>query len=142
MIYRLLNNKRGVLLTRAPEDVTEGLRLEFEGAVEGMIATINIGERVIYRDIIDGECFIEAKLLRPGSLLLCISEEDTSKVIRCDSLVIAGTFAYMDMDSFEREIPDLRCELDALNVTMSETVKRLEELTRRLEEIYDGYDIL
>jgi hypothetical protein len=146
MRYVLLNaNKKGVLLTRAPEEVTKGLVLEFDGAGEGLHAVINSGEKVIYRPIEEGKCTVEAKYLYPGNVYVAVKSE-SGETYKCDALTVFNTddalIAIMNTDERDKELPDVRTELAALEVTMSEVKDLVEKLKKRLSDIYDGVDIL
>lgn len=146
MRYVLLNaNKKGVLLTRAPEEVTKGLVLEFEGAGEGLHAVINSGEKVIYRPIEEGKCTIEAKYLYHGNVYVSVKGENGA-AYKCDALTVFNAddalIAIMNTDERDKELSDVRTELAALEVTMSEVKDLVEKLKKRLSDIYDGVDIL
>ena len=146
MRYVLLNaNKKGVLLTRAPEDVTSGLALEFEGAGEGLHAVINSNEKVLYRPIEEGKCTVEAKYLYPGNVYVAVKSE-SGETYKCDALTVFKTgderIAIMNTDERDKELSDVRTELAALQVTMSGVKDLVEKLKKRLSDIYDGVDIL
>ncbi len=147
MKYRLLNNKKGVLLTRAPEEIGEHLRLTFEGPDEKMQAVINTGDRVIYRDLHGGECEIHRDLIEEGRMLLSVRERETSSTpVVCDRLFIirTGDVLIVMGDELEREaiIAGLRIENDELNTRLADAEEKIKQLTERLEEIYDGYELL
>lgn len=145
MRYRLFDNKKGVLLTRAPEEVTEGLILEFDGAGEGLHAVINSGERVIYRPLENGKCTVEAKYIYPGNVYVAVKSE-SGETYKCDTLTVFKSesllYVMMNTDERDKEISDVRTELSALQVTMSEVQSLAEKLKKRLSDIYDGVDIL
>lgn len=145
MQYVLLSNKKGVLLTRAPENVTSGLVLEFVGYAPGQHAVINVGEKVIYRDISEGSCLVESWLLNPGNVSISVKSE-TGEAIKCDGLTIfedgSTRYAIMNTDERDEELPDVRVELAALSSTMNEVKTLVEKLKKRLSDIYDGVDIL
>ena len=147
MKYRLLNNKKGALLTIGPEKATERLPFEFEGAEGEQMLVLNTGHRVIYRDIIDGACAVETTLLMDGEALVSVmSSQSPSEKIACDSLYVVSTkecVIVMRNDS-EREkiVKELRIENDELRRRLSKNEEEIKRLSQRLEEIYDGYDIL
>ena len=145
MKYVLLSNKKGVLLTRAPENLTSGLVLEFVGYAPGQHAVINVGEKVIYRDITEGSCFVESFLIQAGIIYISVKSEN-GDTIKCDSLTIfkdeTSLYAIMNTDERDAELPNVRAELAALDTTMNEVKSLVEKLRKRLSDIYDGVDIL
>ena len=79
MKYRLLNNKKGVLLNRTPEDISKGLIIEFEGECREREAVINTGERIIYRDISSGSCVIQSNYINPGQMKISVCDKKKVK---------------------------------------------------------------
>ena len=107
---------------------------------------INVGEKVIYRDITEGSCLVESWLLSPGNVSVSVKSGVIGEAIKCDGLTIfedgSTRYAIMNTDERDAELSNVRAELAALATTMSEVKTLVEKIKRRLSDIYDGVDIL
>ena len=132
MKFQILNTE-GYLIERIPEVLKGVLDLKFEGASDGSIAVINNGDRVFYRDIIDGACSIPEGYLVPGEIKISIKPN-----IVLDRLYLIHdgvTVVYPD----ERERDEI---LNRLRRDLSRTTIAVEKMRRRISDIYDGHEVL
>ncbi len=136
MRYKILNSD-GYLTIRAPEVLKETLVIEFDGAREGDVAVINNGDRVFYRDIIDGACSILEELLVEGGIKLSIKSPGRANIVLDKLYVLKDgvTVVYPD----EKERDDI---LNRAREDLAQTITVVEKIRRRISDIYDGVDIL
>ena len=133
MQFLILKNE-GILLDGNPVALTDLLTLSFENVAEGAEVIINTGESVFYRNVNDGKVTLNKNYLEEGELYVTVAPD-----IKCDRLYVIreGNTVVISGDYTEREarIKKLRSEFSSLN-------DRIENLERRLREIYDGHELL
>lgn len=147
MKYRVLNNGKAVLLSYAPEKISGSLELEFLGETAGVFAVLNTGERVIYRELREGRCFIERGLLDEGALKVSLTAQgELSLEVRCDALQVVKTsecdVVFPDVTDGALLARELRIENDEIRDAIGKADERIGELERKFAEVYEGYDLL
>lgn len=133
MKFQILR-KTGILYDGTPQILTGDLTLLFEGVFDGAEVIINTGDKVLYRNISDGKVTINKEYLEEGALYVRVTPG-----ISCDRLYVTreGMVTVVSGDYFEMKhiINELR-----LNQNLIES--KVEEIERRLREIYDGHELL
>lgn len=151
MKYRLLQNDvHGVLLDRTPIDITGDLILEFEGLPSGEYTVTAVvkddTDRIkrIYRKIYDGKAIIERGVFDRyvSNVSICVKNADLTCEWMCDGLILSGSCVYADHSNTEDTLRELRVKLDESLSEISELRREVGELSTRLSEIYDGYDVI
>lgn len=145
MKYLILKNKpRGVLIDRTPSALDEGLRVEFSGLPEGehTVAFVFTSGRRCYRKINDGAAILESRYIGDEGVSVVVKNADYSEEWICERLVCYRGIVMPDISEVSKTVTDLLIELDSTNTELSALREDVEEYRRRIEEIYDGYDLI
>lgn len=155
MEYKLLKNKKGIILTRKPEVLSGDLWLTFSGQPEiGTAEAVfkNSNNNELYRVLADGSCIVPKDFLEVGeiSVRVALSPEgrnrNESQIYVCENVSVqllkSGEHLVCPADY---DLPDrtVKTEL-AIGKILDEitTVKqRLDGLETKLSQLLEGYDI-
>ncbi len=150
MRYKLLDNGKGVIVTRGVEEVSDILKIFFNGAPDGATAVFSDNSKnVYYRKITDEYCEISAKLIC-GSCKVRVAE--LSSFTRdtewdCEGLHITTVddkgdkYLVLPSDTdIASEVTELRIENEQIRQEQKKMRRLYNELAQRFKELVDGYD--
>lgn len=146
MVYKLLNNGSGVILTRQPEIAESALFVHFTGVPTNATAifTLESGESY-YRPLSDASCSLPVANLR-GAIKVTVAVLDKTPLRRwiceefkADKLKEGTLIAPNDMN-LPQTVVDLRLENEDLRLTCRKLEEMYKEISDKLEKIMEGYD--
>lgn len=146
MVYKLLDNGSGVILTRQPANAESALFVHFMGVPANATAifTLESGE-TYYRDLSDDSCSLPAAKLQ-GAIKVTVAVLDKTPLRRwiceefkADKLKEGTLIAPNDMN-LPQTVVELRLENEKLRSTCRNLEEMYKELSDKLEKIMEGYD--
>lgn len=149
MNYTLLNNKKGIVLSRKPEIVKGDLLVRFYGAPEGVTAIFEREDgESLYRALTGEECTVPAGFLR-GKLrvyIAALSGNPRAPRWVCEGLLAETehgvTVVAPDDEELEQRFIEMQIEESAMRETIGNLFKEVEDLKAQLEKIMEGYDFV
>lgn len=150
IVFKLLDNNRGVILTRSPEVTREELTVCFKNAPQGATAIFHFnGGRELYREIVDNACSIDFPADK-GEIKVGVAIYNGSakpQQWKCEQL------KYKRLDSGEwfvcpndGNIPQTMTEILLENEDIRKQFAELEAKYKALEERFnnmmEGYDLM
>lgn len=147
MRIRLLDNEKGIILSRTPFLASADLPILFDGAPKGATASFHVGETSFYRELKDGACLLPFKALN-GVLSVAVSYFERGRRkrwecegIRADVQEDGRVLVTPDDMDLPYRVKDLYLENQALRESLAELEKRFSKLSDRFDGILEGYDI-
>lgn len=148
MEIMLLQNKKGVILTRQPEVIKDNLYVTFSNAPENATAIIeNKAGNSIYKLLEDYTCAIPSDFL-DAEVKITIAVLDG--VHNCDkwfcesirAMLVNGEILVCPGDNdLPGEMAKAQIEIDKLQTGFNKITKDYAELNEKLEKLLNGYDI-
>ena len=147
--FRLLNNARGVLLSRQPITVSSDLKLAFEGAPVTATVVFSNEEREYYRALNGVSCVIPYEALK-GVIKIVVAVMDGkigSPRFECEALFAKrlsdGSVLITANDGeLPGQVATLLIENHELREKNVELEARIDKLDKAFEKLFEGYDIL
>ena len=148
MEIKLLNNKKGFILTRQPEVVDDCLYITFTGAPENATAIFENEEDSLYRLLRENCCEVPKNFL-VGEIKITIAILDgdiKSSKWECEGIKASKTkdgnilIAPNDMNIPEK-IVDVQLEMQEIKDNIHTLMKNYSELETKLTKLLEGYDI-
>jgi hypothetical protein len=147
MRYKILDSGTSVVLTRHPQMLSEELQIEFEGAPSNATAIFEIGERSIYRNLVESSCSVPVDKLN-GVVKVTIAVLDGSARPRkwiCEELLAekqsGGTLVAPNDMNLPQRFVELKLENEVIRQTQERLEWRVKVLEDRLEKLLEGYDL-
>lgn len=154
MTYRILDNKIGVITTRAaalyrpPVSANSTFTITFEGAPKGAVAVFTCNDAIYYRDIVNGKCEVSLHDL-DGVVDVAVAmftNKGQSERWLCEGLIVShtdsGNVLVMPNDiDLKKEVVELKLENEQLRDEQARLNERLLELDKKLTRIMEGYNI-
>ncbi len=154
MEYKLLDSKKGFILTREPEIIDKNLYITFTGAPENatVIFESKIKGDTLYRELQDGMCCVPARFL-------CSILEDVIKVTvvvldgksnekwQCEEIktgknISNNTIIVKPNDmNIPLQIVEVLLEQQKIKDDMKQLTDNFSELNQKLDKLLEGYDI-
>lgn len=149
--YKLLTNGTGVLVSRQPTTVEKTIDFSFSDAENITTAIFSIeknSERLsYYRELSGGKCSLDvsdvsgvikvvAAQLGGAKTVRYVCEEIQLTKLPCGGILVAPN----DMN-LPGSVTQIRIELDEIRKSVSDILKKYEDLEDRLERIMEGYDV-
>lgn len=151
MIFKLLDNEKGVILSRSPELCVDCLVCEFENAPDGVTAIFEYAEGGVkyFKELWAGKCELPLGRVGSGTLTLTAAILDGSadpKRWLCEEICVRklqdGTFLILPNDGdIPLEITHLKIDICNIRGDLSLLAKKYNDLADRLERIMEGYDL-
>lgn len=149
MEIKLLDNKKGFILTRQPEIVKDELLITFSGAPEKATAIFESSQDSLYRALSDGCCSVPESFLEGGEIKITVTVLDgtarppkwTCEGIKATKLK-SGSFVVCpnDMD-LPQKVVEIQLEMQKIREKMEVLLKSYSELDTKLKKLLEGYDI-
>lgn len=149
-VYKLLDNGRGVILTRNPQAVKDKLFLRFEGAPQGALAVFQFDNgRESYQELKEGECSLKISTSK-GEVkvsVITLDNNTTPKRWVCEQLKYhtapcGDIFVCPNDMNLPQAVTELKLENEELRAENIKLHQRLDELDARLQNIMEGYDLV
>lgn len=149
MNIKLLDNSKGVILTRQPEIVYDNLYLSFTGAPQFSTAIFdrNDGES-IYRSLEDGQCSVPERFLQGEIKVTVVVFDGTVNPDKwvCEGLKITkqkkgGVLVSPNDMNIPEQMVELQIELQEMRKKDKEQSEKISELNKKIEKLLEGYDI-
>lgn len=148
MEYKLLDNGKGLILTRQPEIVQRHLFITFSGAPKNATA---IFEKVdgdsLYRQLQDDTCGLPAHFL-DGDIKVSVTILDGSSNApkwRCEEIKAqkqeSGVLVCPNDMNIPIQMVEIQLEQQKINENINKLVENYSELNKKLEKLLEGYDI-
>ena len=149
MEYKLLDNKKGLLLTRQPEIIQQHLLITFSGAPENATAIFENGNGdSLYRLLQDNTCSLPARFLE-GDIKVSITILDTSHkppIWRCEEIKTqkqnTGVLVSPNDMNLPQQMIEIQLEQQKITDTIGILTGQLLEFDKKLKKLLDGYDII
>ena len=151
MRYKLLDNERGVIVTRSPEFLIDVLECEFEDVPKGATAIFEYekGSVKYFREIEGETCELPLRRLESGKLTVTVAVLDGSSDPErwlCEELMLHkledGSFMILPNDGdLPSEVALLKTEVSNLRKKFADLEKKYDKLSDRLEQIMEGYNL-
>lgn len=148
MEYRLLDNSKGILLTRQPEFVSDELYITFTGAPEGATAIIVNGqEDSLYREIKDSVCGVPAAFLTGDVSIVVTLLDGTANAPKwaCEGIKASrtkgGLYVCPNDGDIPRQIAEIQLEMQEIRNNIKSLFDKNSELETKLNRLLEGYDV-
>ena len=152
MVFCLLKNKTGVIVTRKPFIISSGeeITIAFENApiLANVIFTDEAGKN-FYRSLENGSCQIKADRLNEGTIKVVVTVptgEVSPPVWKCEGLLCQKKGKTIVISPNETElssiVADLRIEVSNIMSLFEKQQKEIKQLDSKVSAISDGYDDL
>lgn len=148
MEIKLLDNKKGFILTRQPEVVDDSLYITFTGAPENATAIFENGEDSLYKLLRENCCEVPKNFL-VGEIKITVAilnGEVNSPKWECEGIKASKTkdgnilIAPNDMNLPEKMV-EIQLEMQEIQNNLSTLSKNYSELETKLTKLLEGYDI-
>lgn len=148
MEIKLLNNKKGFILTRQPEVVEDKLYITFTNAPKNATAIFENANDSLYRLLQDNCCEIPENFLI-GEIKITVAilnGEINSPKWECEGIKASKTkdgnilIAPNDMNLPEKMV-EIQLEMQEIQNNLSILSKNYSELETKLTKLLEGYDI-
>lgn len=154
MTYRILDNKIGVITTRAaalyrpPVSANSTFTITFEGAPKGAVAVFTCNDVIYYRDIVNGKCEVSLHDL-DGVVDVAVAmftNKGQSERWLCEGLIVShtdsGNVLVMPNDiDLKKEVVELKLENEQIRSDVRHLEATIKALSERLKKITEGYNI-
>ena len=148
MEYKLLDNGKGLILTRQPEIVQRHLFITFSGAPKNATA---IFEKVdgdsLYRQLQDDTCGLPAHFL-DGNIKVSVTVLDGNSNApkwRCEEIKASkqqgGVLACPNDMNIPMQMVEIQLEQQKIKGEIEKLAENYSELNKKLEKLLEGYDI-
>lgn len=148
MTYTLLDNRRGVLVTRAPLQIKTEHEVFVEGAPDmARIVFVN-GENKFVRYLDGGNCSVPfAKMDGVVSVCVrCTDKEGRLREWKCDGLCVVdmgddGVLVLPDDSDLAEKIAELSVWHQKLHDELDHQKKKIQLLAEQFQKMFEGWDI-
>lgn len=149
MEIKLLDNNRGVILTRQPELIYGNLYITFTGAPEFATAIFERQDgESLYRSLEDGLCGVPENFLQ-GEIKITVTKFDgtvSPQKWACEGLKITkqkkgGVLVAPNDMNIPEQMVELQLELQEMREREKIQAEKISELNTKLEKLLEGYDI-
>ena len=147
MTYRLFDTQRGIVIDRTPCVAEDEFAIAFLGVPDGARVVFRVAELSFVREIRDGGCIAPVGKMC-GTVSVCVSAVCEGSIRRwtCEGLLITllgdGSVLVRPDDA---DLAARYAEILSENQDLRDNLKRVEEdlekLSRRLQDMADGWDI-
>ena len=148
MEIKLLDNKKGFILTRQPEVVDNSLYITFTGAPENATAIFENGKDSLYKLLRENCCEVPKNFL-VGEIKITIAILDgdiKSSKWECEGIktskISDGNILIAPNDmNIPEKIVDVQLEMQEIKDNIHTLMKNYSELETKLTKLLEGYDI-
>ncbi len=146
---RILDNYTGIITTRNPREVHDEINISFSDAPADSTAIFITKDNVsFYRTLYNGACSLPLKDIK-GIVKVRLKVFDSSAssdAWECEGFEVkhlsgGGIVVFPDDTDTARKIVELKLENQALRKENRKILDRIANLDKRLEHLYEGYDI-
>ena len=151
MRYKLLDNERGVIVSRTSEVCSDKLNVEFEDVPAGATAIFEHPEGRVkqFAEISSGTCFLPLDRFKDGRITLAVAILDGSADPQrwlCEEFLLKrlgdGSVLVSPNDGdLPLEVSLIKVELCEIRRELFNLAKKQSELSMKLESIMEGYDL-
>ena len=151
IVYKLLGNNKGVILTRNPQVTERNVNISFKNAPSNALAVLEFDSgREVYKPLLEGECSVALPPQSEGSMKVAVIINNGTVNPRkwiCEQMQFCRTpkgEVIVSPNDFNlpQEFVDLKLENESLREDNKKLHKRLDELDTRLNNIMEGYDLV
>ena len=150
IVYKLLDNDTGIILTRTPETLKDKLIVRFEGAKKNEVAAFAFADGTeLYRELKDGECSIPLSK-NEGEMKVAVTildgtakprtwscEQIKFKKLACGEILVSPN----DMN-LPQTVAELKLENEELRISFAALEKKFKALEERFNNMMEGYDLM
>ena len=154
MEYKLLDSKKGFILTREPEIIDKNLYITFTGAPENatVIFESKIKGDTLYRELQDGMCCVPARFLGPIledviKVTVVVLDGKSNEKWQCEEIktgknISNNTIIVKPNDmNIPLQIVEVLLEQQKIKDDMKQLTDNFSELNQKLDKLLEGYDI-
>ena len=154
MEYKLLDSKKGFILTREPEIIDKNLYITFTGAPENatVIFESKIKGDTLYRELQDGMCCVPARFLCPIledviKVTVVVLDGKSNEKWQCEEIkagknISNDTIIVKPNDmNIPLQIVEVLLEQQKIKDDMKQLTDNFSELNQKLDKLLEGYDI-
>lgn len=154
MEYKLLDSKKGFILTREPEIIDKNLYITFTGAPENatVIFESKIKGDTLYRELQDGMCCVPARFLCPIledviKVTVVVLDGKSNEKWQCEEIktgknISNNTIIVKPNDmNIPLLIVEVLLEQQKMKDDMKQHTDNFSELNQKLDKLLEGYDI-
>lgn len=154
MEYKLLDSKKGFILTREPEIIDKNLYITFTGAPENatVIFESKIKGDTLYRELLDGMCCVPARFLCPIledviKVTVVVLDGKSNEKWQCEEMktgknISNNTIIVKPNDmNIPLQIVEVLLEQQKIKDDMKQLTDNFSELNQKLDKLLEGYDI-
>lgn len=150
LTYKLLSNHTGVLMTRGVQLIKDALPVTFENAPAQATAVFACGGSECYRALSsDGACEIPASFLAGDVNVAVVILDGSARPTKwsCEGLCAerqkdGAVFVSPDDTDLAGKVAALCVENDMLHGEIKALSEQFETLSRRVETMLEGYDLV
>ena len=150
MKYKLLGNKKGIILTRNPEIIENELEVSFVDAPVGCIAIFENSEGDLdYRELEDKVCLLSSNFLNGVIRVTLAVFDDTSHPTKwmCEEIVAQklkdGSTLIMPNDmNMPQKFVEVQLELEKITEYISKLEKRIKMMEDKFEAVFEGHNYI
>lgn len=147
--YRILDNGKGVLLTRGTVSESSDATFIFDSASEkdapSRAVFADTSGNEIYRELDGRKCSVPMRKLC-GTISVAVVGVENKKRWKCDSVRFIkhgnAVIAIANEDSVYEELAALRIEYDELCAEVGKIRESVNRVSDKLENIMEGYDVI
>lgn len=156
MKYKLFNNGAGSIIDRRKQVANEKLAITFEGAPEGATAAFKTADGVTYyRAIVDGSCNIPVNemigaisvfVISIGSAGLSAGRRESLTRWECEGIVAeilsdGRVLVFPDDYDLPEKFCRMQLEMAEMKKTNEEILGKIQELSKALDDLKEGYNL-
>lgn len=154
MEYKLLDSKKGFILTREPEIIDKNLYITFTGAPENatVIFESKIKGDTLYRELQDGMCCVPARFLCPIledviKVTVVVLDGKSNEKWQCEEIKTGKNISNdtIIVKPNDMNIPllivEVLLEQQKIKDDMKQHTDNFSELNQKLDKLLEGYDI-
>lgn len=144
--FKVLDNNTGVIVTRQPREVRNDIRIMFIDAPDNAVAVFKTKNADFYRELENGYCSLPTKnIVGVVKVLLILPNESTTWI--CESLDVrvlsSGTMLIAPNEAdISQKFADLKLENQALRSENKAIKKQIADILLKIENLYEGYDLV
>lgn len=149
MEYRLLDNGKGVMLTRQPEFISGDLYITFADAPAGATVIFENGKKdSIYRTLSDGVCSVPEAFLTGDVRVVVTLLDGTANAPKwtCEGIKTSQTKGGLLVCPNDGDIPRQIAEIQIAQQEIRNDIKTLSDkysgLETKLNKLLEGYDVV
>lgn len=156
MKYKLFNNGAGSIIDRRKQVANDKLAITFEGAPDGATAVFKTVDGVTYyRAIVEGECEIPIKemigaisvfVISIGSAGFSAGRRESLTRWECEGIVVESlkdgrVIVFPDDYDLPEKFCRMQLEMAEMKKTNEEILAKIQELSKALDDLKEGYNL-